>query len=532
MCGSWPDDHAAASASAAQPPRLADMGRPAVVPARAADLRRQAGPRALQPHHSGDACLAQLACARRGRLASFHKARWHFIATSPAWFPAADQRLDGHGGHGYRCARDVRLSCGGAAVSDILSQGSDREPRRRRRWQLVAVAAGIAAALTAIFVWYLPSLRQHGARPRPGAVGPSPAVQGEPGSPTATPSPLPSKPARMTGQPLPRDASLTLVLGGGQRPAWLSVATGRTEPIRGLPRSGNGYQLIRIAGGWTAQPFPAGGTSCDTCAPGPLPVYYVADGSPVASRIGAADFTAPAATGGALWLISYRRGADMSTAVGNAQEVSVTGATLGPRLKLPAGYMIDQGTRSGLLLVQEAAGSSLVRYELWDPGTRRATRSFVDLIAASPAEIAWMPGCTATCRVHVLDLPGGRVEEISLPGRSTAYDGAFSPDGRLLALLVTARVTAAGRAAATRLIVVTVASGRITAVPGTTVGSGNGVAFGWQAGSHQLIADVAMSTADQPEWQIAEWQPGDARLSTALARAPYESWPVIDQGPY
>jgi len=335
----------------------------------------------------------------------------------------------------------------------------------------------------------------------------------------------------MTGQPLPRDASLWLLLGG-HRPAWLSVATGRTEPIRGLPRRGNGYQLIRIAGGWAALPFPGGNASCANCAPRPPPVYYVADGSRAASRIGAADFTAPAAAPGALWLVSYRRGADMSAAAGTAQQVSVTGATLGPRLRLPAGYVIDQGTRAGLLLVQELAGSSPVRYEFWDPGTRRVTRSFVNLIAASPAEIAWMPGCTAGCRVHVLHLPGGRAGEISLPGRSQSYEGAFSPDGRLLALLVTTRVTAAGRAAATQLMVATIATGRITAVPGTTVGSGNGVDFGWQAGSHRLIADVAVGSQGQPEWQIAVWRPGDAQLSTALARTPYESWPVIDQGPY
>jgi hypothetical protein len=156
----------------------------------------------------------------------------------------------------------------------------------------------------------------------------------------------------------------------------------------------------------------------------------------------------------------------------------------------------------------------------------------VNVIAASPAEIAWMPGCTPTCRAHVLDLPGGRVQEISLPGRSTAYEGAFSPDGRLLALLVTARVTAAGPAAAIRLMVATVASGRITAVPGTTVGSGNGVSVGWQAGSHRLIADVTVGRPGHYEWQIAAWQPGDVRLSTALARTPDSSWPVIDQGPY
>jgi hypothetical protein len=226
----------------------------------------------------------------------------------------------------------------------------------------------------------------------------------------------------------------------------------------------------------------------------------------------------------------------MSTAAGEAQEISVTGATLGPRLRLPAGYVIDRGTRAGLLLVQEVQSSSSVGYELWDPGARRVTRSFVNLIAATPAEIAWMPSCTAGCQVHVLDLPGGRVQEISLPGRSESYQGAFSPDGQLLALLVTATVTADGRAATIRLVAATVASGRISAVPGTTVGSGIGVAFGWQAGSHRLIADVGVGATEQPEgqpeWQIAVWQPGSARLSTALARAPYQSWPVIDQGPY
>jgi hypothetical protein len=334
----------------------------------------------------------------------------------------------------------------------------------------------------------------------------------------------------MTGQPLPPDASLSLLVGG-HGPAWLRVATGRAEPIRGLPRSGNGYQFIRISGGWAAQPFPVD-PGCDNCAPGPLPVYYLADGSRVASRVGAGDFAAPAATRGALWLVSYRRDADMGTAVGRAQEVSVSGTALGPLLRLPAGYVISQGTRAGLLLAQELASPGPVRYELWDPATGRVRRSFLNLIAAGPAEIAWMPGCTSGCRVHVLDLSGGRATEISLPGRSTAAAGAFSPDGRLLALQVTDKVTASGQAAAIRLMVATIASGRITSVPGSTVGSGIGVDFGWQAGSHRLIADVPTGAPGPPEWQIGVWQPGDARLSTALARVPENSWLVIDQGPY
>jgi hypothetical protein len=345
----------------------------------------------------------------------------------------------------------------------------------------------------------------------------------------------------MTGRALPAGASLRL-LAGGQTPAWVLVPSGRTEPIRGLPRSGNGYQLFRVAGGWAAQPFPPATApgACETCAPAPLPVYFVADGWPAARLIGtAAGQPAPAAGPGSLWLVSYPRGADMATAAGTAQQVSRTGAALGPPVRLPAGYAIDQGTRAGLLLVQQASAGDF-RYELWDPGTRRVTRSFVHVIAASPAEIAWAPACTGSCRVDVLDLAGGRTREIPLPGQRTAAAGAFSPDGQLLALLVNVGLTKDGYPAASQLMVATLASGRTAAVPGTTVGSGIGVSFGWQPGSRLLIARVAADVAGhvaadapgQAEWQIAVWQPGDARLTTALAQTPSQSWPVIAQGPY
>jgi len=180
------------------------------------------------------------------------------------------------------------------------------------------------------------------------------------------------------------------------------------------------------------------------------------------------------------------------------------------------------------LLVPEVPGSGPVRWELWDPGTRRVTRSFENMIAASPAEIAWMPGCTAGCQVHVLHLPEGRVSLISAPGRSQSLAGAFSPDGRLLALLVTARIGAGGRAATIRLLVAVIASGRLTAVPGTTIGSYHGVDFGWQAGTGRLVALVDL----QDGWQVAVWRPGDARMYVAVTRAPAGSWPVVGPGPY
>ncbi len=337
----------------------------------------------------------------------------------------------------------------------------------------------------------------------------------------------PRKPARMAGRPLPRDAGPRLALGG-QRPAWLWVATGRAEPIRGLPRRDNGYQLIRITGGWAALPFPGNGVSCADCAPRPMPVYYIADGSREASRLGAADFVAPAATRGAVWLIRYHPGVFMPASAGTAQQFSVSGAALGPRRRLPRGYVIDQGTAAGLLLVPERARANLVRYQLWEPGTRRVSRSFQNVIAVTPGEIAWMPACTARCAVHVLNLAGGPGRVIPLDGRSQSYPGAFSPDGRLLALLVTARIGASGRAVANRLVVAAVASGRLIAVPGTTIGSGIGVDFGWQPGSGRLVADIGLQDA----WQVAVWRPGDAHLYVVVTRAPAGSWPVVGPGPY
>jgi hypothetical protein len=386
-------------------------------------------------------------------------------------------------------------------------------------WAIAGVAA--VAVLAGVIVAHA---RPH--RGAPASAVTSPGAAGNGRQLVGLPMP-PRSPARMVGRPLSRGAGLRLMLGGEQ-PAWLWVATGRTEPIRGLPQRANGYQLIRVSGGWAALPFPGNDIPCANCAPRPMPVYYVADGSRKASRLGAADFVAPAATTGALWLVSYHSGSVMPKTAATAQELSVAGAALGPRRRLPRGYVIEQGTSAGLLLVPQLVRASPARYELWEPGTGRVSRSFPNVIAAGAGEIAWVPACTARCAVHVLDTEGGPGRVIALPGRSQAYAGAFSPDGRLLALLVTARFGAGGRAVANQLAVAAVASGRLTPVPGTTIGSGNGVDLGWQAGSGQLVADVGL----QNSWQVAVWRPGDARLSVAVTRTPADSWPVVGPGPY
>jgi hypothetical protein len=126
-------------------------------------------------------------------------------------------------------------------VSDTVEFGGWPRPPR---W--VWAIAGVAVAVLAGVV----VARTGPHRATPASAVTSPAAPGNGGLRMP-----PHKPARMLGRLLPRDVGLRLVLGG-RRPAWLWVTTGRAEPIRGLPRRANGYQLIRMAGGWAALPFP------------------------------------------------------------------------------------------------------------------------------------------------------------------------------------------------------------------------------------------------------------------------------------
>lgn len=133
------------------------------------------------------------------------------------------------------------------------------------------------------------------------------------------------------------------------------------------------------------------------------------------------------------------------------------------------------------------------------------------MIAASPAEIAWTPPCAATCRVRLLDLATGRQTVVELPARSFADGAAFSPSGGLLALQVTSDDDGGP---ATRLEVASVASGRLTAVPGTSVGSDALVDFGWPTSGDSLVAEFIFAT----KVQLAAWHPGATRLAVAVIR--------------
>jgi hypothetical protein len=396
---------------------------------------------------------------------------------------------------------------GGAAIDDIISHGRDRQrgpwPRR------VTAAAVVAAVLAVLIVERLPREAPPRSHHHKAAANHAFAVHG---------TIQLTRPDGITG-PTDRWAAGLRLLVGGERPAWLWPATGRMTPIGGLPTARWDYMFTRVKGGWAIQSESAVGPQCVACAARPSPVYFLADSAGSATPVGVADRVAPAAEPGAVWLSSYPASigpfnADPTSAVGFAQKVSATGKLLGPRIRLPAGYVIDQATVRGLLLVPAVARGAPVVYKLWNPALGRVSRQFGAVIATSDSRIAWTSGCEPRCAVQVLDVATSRRTRIVLPAGSTTVRGSFSPDARLLALAVTFGDGGNGGARAIRLEVASVPGGRLSVVPGTWASSDALTGFGWPSAGDSLVAELSFVT----KVQVASWHPGARRLAVVVVR--------------
>lgn len=389
------------------------------------------------------------------------------------------------------------------AVPDILSQGGGREPRP---WPRRVAAAAVLVLAAVVIVQHLPRSPQSPARPTRAAASVT--------APVAAPgvAALAAVPDGITGPALSWPGGLRLP-ATGQQPAWFWPGTGQMVPIGGLPPQRPGYEFIRAAGGWAVQAGSETQASCDTCAGPRRAVYFLADRAQSATRVGLADAVAPAAAG-ALWLTSYPPDADRHTAAGTAREVSTAGAPLGPQLRLPGGYLIEQATDRGLLLAPVAPRTGTMADQLWDPATPQASRAFDAVIAVSTTQIAWAPPCAARCRVHVVNLATGRQVTFELPEGRSAANAAFSPDGRFLAVEVSFTNQADDGGQALQLELVATDSGHLTVVPGTWLSSDALISFGWPASSDTLVAELSFIT----KVQLMSWRPGAARLAIAVLR--------------
>jgi hypothetical protein len=392
-------------------------------------------------------------------------------------------------------------------MEDVVGQGGDREPSR---WPGRLIVIAVLIGLVLVLVRHQPHGRPVSAGHQGTAITPSGPP---PASATGAPV-LPAGPDGVTGPVLPWASDLRLLVTG-ERPAWFWPATGQVRPIGSLPRDRWGFTFTRVDGGWAVQADAASSVGCAGCAQPPLPVWYLADHAQSATRVGAADLVGSAAMTGALWLTSYPLGADLGTTQGMAREVSVTGAPLGPELRIPAGYVIDRQTNQGLLLAP-IFQSVPAPYELWDPASGQVRRTFGSVLAASAAKIAWTPRCAPLCALHVLDLASGQDRVVGLPMGSEAASGAFSPDGSFLALQVSVGSGGGdGGALAMQLEVAATASGHLTVVPGSWASSDALVGFGWPAGSDSLVAELSFTT----KVQITSWRPGAARLAVAVVKS-------------
>ena len=386
-------------------------------------------------------------------------------------------------------------------MEDILSQGGDRGPSRWPR-RLAVIGAGVLVVVLGVV--YL-SRAGHSHSPAAAPSTPVSASAAEPG--------------RIAGPDRPMAASLRLPVAGAQ-PAWFSPATGVSARIGGLPTDSAGYQFTRANGGWVVRAGSGGELASGDAAVPPLPVWFLGDGAQSVTRVGTANQATPAAIAGAVWLTSYPPSADPATAARIAREVTVTGVPLGAPVRLPTGYAIYQATDRGLLLAPVSQATGPQADKLWNPADPGASRTFDAVIAASPAEIAWTPPCAATCRVQLLDLATGRRSTVELPAGSFAEGAAFSPNGGLLGLQV---MSDRGGRPSTRLEVASTASGRLTALPGTSVGSDTVVDFGWPTVGDSMVAEFIFPATVQ----LASWHPGASVLAVAVLRPGQEQTSLV-----
>ena len=377
---------------------------------------------------------------------------------------------------------------------DAAEEALIKEARRRQRRRQFAIGAGVVLALAG----GVAALRGT-SHPRPPSAHHS----------TSSPKQLPAK---MTGLPMPAGTNLRLLLetatktGLGQA-AWYSTATRQREPIAHLPPAN--WLFNRVGGGWSVitsrQSSPC---AAYQCAGPPRQVYFIADGSLTATRIGAGFWVLASGRDGAVWLVSYPRSTDnIRTTPARIQLVSTTGQPLSPRYRLPAAYLVVGGGVGNYLLLTPVRSRPPYASELWDPRTGQVVRRVDNPFAAGPGQIAWSPGCRG-CHAQVLNVSTGK--SVAIPIHGGQLSGFFSDDGRLLAMQP---VNGDGP-----LSVFDTQTRALNVIPGTALRFSEAESFSWQNGGHRLIVLAEPGNSFSDTAQLGYWDPGDTRLRVATIR--------------
>jgi hypothetical protein len=193
-------------------------------------------------------------------------------------------------------------------------------------------------------------------------------------------------------------------------------------------------------------------------------------------------------------------------------EIPVSGAGMGTLLALPTGWFLPggYGQSVGDDIVVLSTSSSVTAgpssIGLWRPGSRTVRRLGVVETGPSPwvvgaftaaganhGVLAWIPFSCAgkpSCPIELTDTQARSTRSVRPPsGRAFVNGGAFSPDGRELAVFV----TGAGRSGNTeaQLGILNVASGRTRIVPGVRFPLGIDLAWARWLNRTELVSEGA-----------------------------------------
>jgi hypothetical protein len=149
---------------------------------------------------------------------------------------------------------------------------------------------------------------------------------------------------------------------------------------------------------------------------------------------------------------------------------------------------------------------------LWNPVTGRFTATYNALVAASADTIAYTtPHCASACPVHVLNLATGYKLTVRVQPGHEVTQAVFSPDGRYLALQVSAGESSDGEALEVQLEVAALATGRLTVLPHTWATGDPLTGLGWPGSDDSLV--LKLSSGSQV--QMAFWAPGVRSVAVA-----------------
>jgi hypothetical protein len=341
-------------------------------------------------------------------------------------------------------------------------------------------------------------------------------------------------PPRLRGVPLKGTGLVALLVpdpSASAVPGLFWLDRGRLTPIRGLPHGGCYLPPTRLPHGWVLgrQAYKPTGQRCRQLSLA-TEFYLLADSATRATRLPVtADWVIADGDDTRLWLIRFLGQPDPTNnqpPPQAIQQVDRTGHPHTPRYLVGGGYAAWQGVGGGLqLLIRTGPGpADTSQFALWHPQSGRMLRRYDRVLAASGSTIAWVAAACGPkpCLVHLSDLAAGTDRQVAVPWRARANHGAFSPDGRYVAV-VFGGGDGAGTGTSARVGVIDVAARRLLAVPGAVMGGGVGLAVSWSADGAWLLVSAPLGPLTE---QLAAWRPGDTVLHVPRRQPPTGQHPA------